>query len=487
MRIDEYSACDGTELASLIASGEVSADGVYTAALEAIGAVNPTINAIANGPWEHPLDHAADGVFGGVPFALKDELGNHPAGIRYRCGSRLAGEGIEFPHDTYLMQRIRQAGFATAALTTTPEFSAFPDTVTKVNGATRNPWNPGHTVGGSSGGTAAIVASGALPMAHGMDGGGSIRLPSAWNGVVGLKPSRGRVSAGPDLQEPQFGLSHEFVVTRTIRDCAATLDALAGYMPGDPTMLQRPSRPWIDEVGVAPQRLRIALWAKPLSGIVDPEVATVVDAVARELESQGHSVEPAMPAVDWDEFMSAIGPMGGLGLHGMISAVSAMTGISPGPETLEATSLATFNYGSRLGIQEFLAFLGPQNRIARSIGAFFEDYDLLLSPTAHTAAPPIGFLVNEDDDLDTDIVGWLRTMFERCSTFTPLFNVSGQPAISLPLGQTTTGMPIGVQFVAPMCAEATLFRVAGLLEQTMPWAGRRPPIYASSTRMSPAP
>lgn len=481
MRIDEYSACDGTELASLIAKGEVSADEVYQTALEAISEVNSTVNAIANGPWERPLDHASDGVFGGVPFALKDELGNHPAGVRYRCGSRLAGDGFEFPHDTFLMQRIRQAGFATAALATAPEFSAFPDTVTKVNGTTRNPWNPEHTVGGSSGGTAAIVASGALPMAHGSDGGGSIRLPAAWNGAVGFKPSRGRVSAGPDVQETAFGLAHDFVITRTVRDCAAALDALAGYMPGDPAMLQQPERPWLDEVGVAPERLRIAVGTTALAGNTDPEVAAVVEAVARELESQGHIVESAMPAIDWDHFMSAMGSMAGIGMFAMIGAVSAMSGLAPGPDTLEATSFATYRYGSTVGIGDFLAFLPAVNIIARSVGAFFGDYDLLLTPTAQTPAPPIGFLVNKDDDLETDIVGWLRTMFERCSTFTPVFNVTGLPAVSLPLGESSTGLPVGVQFVAPMCAEDRLFRVAGMLEQVMPWADRRPAVYAGAT------
>lgn len=478
MHVHEYAAQDATGLAQLVRDKEVSADEVYAAALAAIAEVNPTINAITNGPWERPLDHAADGPFAGVPFGLKDELGCHAAGVRYRCGSRLTGDGIAFPHDTYLMQKFREAGLATAAVMAVPEFSTSTNCTTVVHGTTRNPWDTNRSTGGSSGGTAAIVASGALPICHGSDGGGSIRVPAAWNGLVGLKPNRGRVSPGPDSQDSAAGLSHEFVMTRSVRDCAAMLDVVAGAMPGDAMVLQRPDRPWRDEVGAPPGHLRVAVCTEAFSGVTDPDVVAVVERVAHTLEELGHHVEPAKPVLDWDSFIGGFVPMGGLAMYGLVKAVSAMSGLAPGPDTLEAASLAAYQLGTTVTVDEILAFGLPINAICQLMGAFFLEWDLLLTPTTQIAAPPLDLLDNNARDVNFE--DWMRMMFERFSSFTPIANVTGAPAITLPLGQTPEGLPVGVQLAGRVCDEAGLLRVAAQLEAAMPWSARRPAVYAGT-------
>jgi amidase len=480
MDIRDYTQHDATGLAELVQAQQVRADEVYAAALAAIDAVNPTINAFAQGPWDTPLDYAADGRFAGVPFALKDDPGCHAADIRYRYGSRLTGDGVAYPRDTFLMSRFRRSGLGAVGISAAPEFSLSPDTVTKIHGATTNPWDPTRSAGGSSGGSAALVASGAIPVAHGSDMGGSIRFPAGWNGVVGLKPSRGRVSPGPNRQDGAgFGLSSEFVLTRTVRDCAALLDIAAGPMPGDGVVLKEPMRPWVEEVGAAPGRLRIAVCADAYCGSTDPEVKSAVEATARRLEELGHDVEFEAPAVNWEEFIHAFTPMAGAGAYALISAMSALTGRTPGADTLEATTLAAYQYGTEVTVDQVLAFAGPVNAVSRAFGEFFVEWDLLVTPTAQVGPAPIGFL--DIADVTGGFENWLHRMFEQLGSFTPLFNVTGGPAISLPLGWTAAGHPIGVQLATPMCDETTLFRVAAQLEEAMPWAARRPAVHAASS------
>ncbi|WP_409464439.1 amidase [Amycolatopsis sp. GA6-003] len=476
MRLDEYAALDATALAALIASGEVAAAEVAALAVEAIGKVDPELNAVADGPFDRPLEYARDGRFAGVPFAIKD-LVLHAAGVPTRMGTRLLGKGVVPPEDTHLMERFRAAGLATLAVTTTPELGFNGNSEALAYGSTRNPWNTGHSAGGSSGGSAALVAAGALPIAHANDGGGSIRVPAACTGLVGLKPTRGRVPAGPDFSDPLYGMGVELAVTRTVRDTAALLDEVAVSCPGDPYVLAPPARPWLEEVGADPGRLRIAVHTESWSGsYVDPEVARAVEAVAEVLEAAGHHVERATPVFEWESFLHANQVLWSGFLAGAVAGIEEMTGVAAGPENLERTTWACVEYGRSLSAMELTAALGAMNVVSRVAGRFFTEYDLLLTPTTNTPALPLGRL---DANAELAAGEWTRQLFDACS-FTPLFNQTGAPAISLPLGQSVQGLPIGVQLGGPVCSESVLLRVAAFLEQAMPWEARRPAVHVAT-------
>jgi amidase len=476
MHVDDYAAHDATGLAELIKAGKVTGAEVHAAAVEALEAVLPRLGAGASEPFDAPLEHDADGTFGGVPFALKD-LVCHAAGVPTRMGSRLTGpDGLTFPHDTELMARFRKAGLATAILSTSPEMGYNANTEPLIHGSTRNPWDVTRSAGGSSGGSSALVAAGAVPVAHANDGGGSIRIPAACNGLVGLKPTRGRVPIGPDYQEALSGFAVEFAVTRTVRDAAALLDEVAGWAPGDKFRLQAPARPFAHEHGQDPAPLRIALHTASWAGTdVDPEVVAAVEGVATVLEGLGHHVERATPEFDWAEFMLAHYRVWGGFVAESVHAVSAMTGLTPSRDTLEATVLAGYEYGRGLTVIEMGEAFGIVNRISRALGAFHQRYDVLLTPTMNTPPLPLGYL---DANADLGHEAWTRRIFDVAS-FTPLFNLTGAPAISLPLATTSAGLPIGVQFAADLCGESTLLALAGQLERAMPWADRRPAVHAA--------
>ncbi|VFA97497.1 amidase [Nocardia cyriacigeorgica] len=477
MNIDEYAALDATSLAAVIASREVTADEVAELATKAITSVNAELNAAADGPFERPLDYDTEGRFAGVPFAIKDLI-CHAAGVRTRMGTRLVGDGIVPDADTYLMERFRAAGLATLAVTTTPELGFNGNTEALIYGSTRNPWNTAHSVGGSSGGSAALVAAGALPMAHANDGGGSIRVPAACNGLVGLKPGRGRVSVGPDHNDALYGMGAEFAVTRTVRDAAALLDEVAVAFPGDPFVIAPPERPYLDEVGADPGRLRIAVHIESWAGTpVDPEVARAVDAVAATLEAAGHHVDRATPVFEWEQLLNANHVLWSSFLAQAVAGVEAATGATAGPDNLERTTWACVDYGRKVSAVELGAALSAVNVLTRQVGQFFTGYDLLLTPTLNTPAPLLGEM---DGNADLTSLEWTTKLFDLFS-FTPLFNQTGTPAISLPLGQSTQGLPIGVQLAGPACSESLLLCVAAQLEQAMPWADRRPGIYAGTT------
>jgi amidase len=477
MQLTEYAALDATALAELIRRREVSGPEVYAAALEAIDAVNGELNAVAGGPWERPLDHAADGPFAGVPFVLKD-LGPHPQGVPTMSGSRLSGDGVVHAHESFLIRRFRETGLAVAALTTVPELGQNASSEALVHGPTRNPWDLTRSSGGSSGGSAALVAAGAVPAGHASDGGGSIRIPAAFTGLVGLKPSRGRISPGPDSQEPGWGVAVEGVVTRTVRDSAALLDAVAGAMPGDKFAIRDPLRPWSQEVGADAERLRVALHSDSWSGTqVDPEVADATEAVGRRLEQLGHHVERATPRLDWDPFMRAVVTLFAAALIEAVDALAAASGLRPGPDTLERTTFASYERGKTVTALEIGLAMRTMNEVTRTVGDFFTEWDLLVTPTVSVPPLPLGYLDADDASLDAD--GWLRRIFDVCS-FTPLFNCAGTPALSLPLGSTSSGLPIGVQLAAPMCGEDVLIRAGSQLEEAMPWQDRRPDVHAGS-------
>ncbi|RJO73682.1 amidase [Nocardia panacis] len=476
MKIDEYAALDATALAAVIAAGEVTADEVAAVATAAITEVNKELNAVVAGPFDRPLDYAPDGRFAGVPFAIKD-LVCQIAGVPTRLGTRLTGTGLVPPADSHLMERFRAAGLATLAVTTTPELGFNGNSEALAYGSTRNPWHTAHSAGGSSGGSAALVAAGALPVAHANDGGGSIRIPAACNGLVGLKPSRGRVPSGPGHSEGLFGCGVELAVSRTVRDTAALLDEVAVSFPGDPFVIAQPARPWSQEVGADPGRLRIALHTESWAGsYVDPEVAQTVEAVAQVLEAAGHHVERATPRIEWQTVLNSTITLWTTFLAEAVAGLEAMTGTKASAENLERATLACVEHGRSLDALALCAALDAGNTITREVGRFFTEYDLLLTPVHNTPAPPLGHL---DQNADLTAVEWATHLFDNCS-FTPLYNQTGMPAISLPLGQSTRGLPIGVQLGGPACSEALLLRVAAQLEQAMPWADRRPRVHAAN-------
>ncbi|HET9918543.1 MAG TPA: amidase family protein [Ktedonobacteraceae bacterium] len=473
MHFSEYSEYDAVGLAQLIKSGDVSAQEVQQIARQAILAVNPVLNALVGELFEEALPASTTGPLAGVPFVVKD-LSLHAAGIRTWMGSRLAGEGIVFPQDTDLMTRFKQAGLVTLGRTATPEFGFNATAEALANGPTHNPWNLSRSSGGSSGGSAALVAARAVPVAHGTDGAGSIRIPAAWCGLVGLKPTRGRTPPGPDTDERLSGLGIDFALARTVRDVAALLDAVSGPGVGDKYFAAPPERPYAQEVGTPPGRLRIAMTTRAWSGVpVDKEYADTVSMVCHELAAMGHDVEEASPEVDWECFVEANLPIWTASVADSALGLAHARGIDLGPDVLEAVTLASVEYGQRLTAVDLLRALRLCKSISRGVGAFFGSYDVLVTPTIAAPPPLLGTLNQNDPNIDPR--GWLDTLFALIP-FTPLFNMTGQPAISLPLGQSSEGLPIGVQLVGRYGDEATLLRLAAQLEQALPWAARRPSV-----------
>jgi len=344
----------------------------------------------------------------------------------------LRDAGFIAPHDTYLAAKFRAAGFVFLGRTNTPEIGTVPTTEPVAYGPTRNPWDPGRSPGGSSGGSAAAVAAGIVPAAHGNDGGGSIRIPASACGLVGLKPTRGRTSAGPDMGELVSGIVVEGVVTRSVRDTARILDAVAGAMPGDPYVAPPFPRPLAEEVGAPTGRLRIGLLTRPPGGFfaAHADVVAATEVAARLLGSLGHDVEP----LDW----------------------------------------ALAEMGRVLSAEQYLAARQWVDAWRRRVAAWWADcYDLLLTPTLPEPPVPLGTFTATSSD--AVVVGLRASQF---AAFTLPFNLSGQPAISLPLHWNAAGLPIGVQLVAAYGREDVLVRVAAELEAAAPWAARRPKIHA---------
>ncbi len=476
MDLHEYSRCDAVGLRELIAAGEVSATEVESVARQALDLVNPAVNGLAIPPFSPALEHAGDGPFAGVPFLIKD-CAPMARGVPFFCGSR-AIRGAVADHDSELMSRFRAAGLVTLGLTAAPELAISFATEPLRTGPTRNPWDLDRGVGGSSGGAAALVAAGAVPVAHANDGAGSVRIPASCCGLVGLKPSRGRTPCGPDISEAAFGASVEFALTRTVRDAAHLLDAVHGPAVGDKYTAPPPAGRYVDEVGRDTGPLRVAVTTTAWSGVaVDAEVAAAAVEVGRTLESMGNVVTEATPAVDW--------PVVLLGARANLTALAApflLAPRQPDPDRMEAVSARLLREASAVPALDLFAQLDAQNRVTRTVGAFFTGYDLLVTPTLGQLPAPHGTL-RQDDPAHTP-ESWLESIFEY-GPFTVLFNISGQPAISLPLGQSRTGLPIGVQLVAPYAREDLLFRVASRLEQVMPWRDRTPPVFAGASAATP--
>lgn len=478
--LKDYASHDGLGLAELVARKQVKPEELIEAALAAVEKVNPKLNAVLQTLPDEARAEIAKGLpnapFAGVPFMIK-ELVLHAKGVRCDQGSKLA-QGFVPAEDTNLMARFRRAGLVLAGTTQTPEFGYNPTTETVLFGPVHNPWNQGRSAGGSSGGSGAAVAAGIVPLAHGNDGGGSIRIPAACNGLVGLKPTRDRTPTGPDYADPLCGLAIEFALTRSVRDAAALLDCVAGPDVGAPSHPVPPPRPYREEVGANPGKLRIACTVTPASGQkVDPECDKAVRETVKLLQDAGHTVAEDSPKYNWDEFLDKVHVI--WAVFGAISAdaVAQAMGRKPGPDNLESVTWSCYQDGKRYSALDLLDSMNHNNVLSRMVGAFFEKYDLLITPTIAQPPAKLGELNQNRPGMSAK--EWTRQVFAYCP-FTPLFNGTGNPAISLPLHWSADGLPIGVQIVGKFGDESTLFRVASQLEQARPWANRRPPLHAGA-------
>ena len=496
--MQDFSSHDALSLADLVRTGQVSSRELVTASIERIESLNPRLNAVVHKMFGRALKEAdaarGDGPFDGVPFMLKDLLSWY-AGEPTTSGSRLY-EGWIPPFDTEMVKRYRRAGVIVVGKTNTPEFGLTPYTEPELFGPARNPWDTTRTTGGSSGGSAAAVASGMVPWAGGGDGGGSIRIPASCCGIFGLKPTRGRTPVGPVVGELWQGAAIEHCLTRSVRDSAAMLDAVAGPDVGAPYWAPAPERPFLDEVVKSPGRLRIAFTSTPFLGhAVHPDcVAALVDAV-KLLESLGHEVVESAPTVDREEFNRAFLTVICGEVRADLLAAQAIAGRTATPDNVEFTTWGLNLLGKSLSAGAFVKAERYLRSSSRRVGAFFEDFDVLVTPTM--SVPP--FVIGElqpppHERALLKILGRLRASnvlkllgaLEQTADkifdvipYTPLFNITGQPAMSVPLFWNAANLPIGVHVVGKYAGEATLFRLAGQLEQARPWKDRRPPISGS--------
>ncbi len=467
---------DAIGCAELVHAGTCTPRELVGAATARIEAANPRLNAVVHDRFEQALAEA-DAVdtaapFAGVPFLYKD-IGAFEAGERATLGMRLLRDrDMRAPFGSNYADRIRAAGFIPLGRTSTPELGLCATTEPEAFGATRNPWDLSRTPGGSSGGAGAAVAGGLVPVAHGNDGGGSIRIPAAACGLVGLKPSRGRISWGPVLWETDAGLAVEGVLTRTVRDTAALLDVLAGTFPGDPYAAPAPGRAWREEVGADPGRLRVGMLeqAPAEAWPTDPACVEAVRRCAATLEELGHVVEHSAPQAisDWSFAAGWVDLWAVTAAAATIAAIEALVGAPIGADDVEPMTWALTERGRAMSAVEFIQRREELGAMARIAGAWWgEGFDLLLTPTVQAPAPALGALMEGDP----------TTLLERQLRWfplTPFANVSGQPAISVPVDSGADALPVGVQLIAGLGREDVLIRIAAQLEEALPWRGVAP-------------
>lgn len=465
---------DATEQARLVADGEVTARELVEAAIERIERLDGPLNAV-NIRWFDDARTATDGElsgpFAGVPTLLKD-LWAHSAGHPMTNGNVALREAMPISdHDTELVTRFRDAGLVTLGRTNSPELGSLPVTEPIAWGPSRNPWSTEHTPGGSSGGAAAAVASGMVPVANASDGGGSIRIPASCCGLVGLKPSAGRITMGPERDES--GLSVHFAVSRSVRDSARLLDAVAGPGIGDNVIAPAPFRPYADEVGNDVPKLRIGLLdTHPLGQPLHTDCVDAVRSAATMLEGLGHDVEPGFPdALADGSFSARFMAMWATNMALGVAILGEAIGRELTADEVEPVNWAQAQHAAKVSGVEYGAALGAVGQYRRKIRSWWADgWDLLLTPTL--SEPPVR--IGEHDAQPGDPLAGMRRAGAFVS-FTPPFNASGQPAISLPLHWNDSGLPIGVQLVAAYGREDLLLNVAAQLEQAHPWAHRTPP------------
>ena len=479
---DSFAPLDATAQAALVRSGQASPLELVDAAISRIEALNPQLNAVIHERFEQARAEAAgtlpDGPFRGVPFVLKD-LHAFSAGDPHNAGAAfLKDAGWTAPGDDHLVARLRSAGVVFVGRTNTPEFGTTITTEPTAHGASHNPWNLEHSTGGSSGGSAAAVASRMVPAAHASDGGGSIRIPASECGLVGLKPTRARVPLGPEIGDSWGGATVHGVVTRTVRDTAALLDVLSGPVAGDPYPAPPLAGPLLVEVGRDPGRLRIGVLDHPLlpGVIADPDTAAAARHAADLLSQLGHMVSDDHPAAMTENAFSAT-------FSTVVAAAVALDlavwgeklGREIGPEDIEERNWMFASIGRAISAPEYLRAIHWQQAWTRRMVEWWRNtpeddgFDILVTPVLNGPPPKLGWL--------SDPVEGLQRVTDMMQ-FTAQFNVTGQPAISLPLWWTESGLPVGVQLVAPFGREDLLIRLASELEAASPWANQLPAVHA---------
>ena len=473
--VDEIGALDATAQAELVRAGQLSALELVDAGIARVEKLNGELNAVIHPLFDEARDAASaladrSAPFAGVPIVVKD-LDGPLAGAPFHMGTRyLKRHHFVADQDSFLFAKLKAAGFVVIGKSNTPEFGLAPTTEPLSYGATHNPWDTTRSPGGSSGGSGAAVASGMVPIAHAADGGGSIRIPASECGIVGLKTSRGRISSGPDSSESWGGCTVRFAVTRTVRDTAALLDVAAGAMPGDYSVAPPPARPYVDEVGADPGRLRIGVRTLPFAavGVTHPDCVAAVEAAAKLLESLGHIVEPGAPdGLDDSRIIEGFLPCFTVWTAGDVDQIVRMVGQPLGADDIEPETRELAEFGRAVSGVDLQGGLDLLRTMTRVVAPWWQDHDLLLTPTITEPPPPLGSFRGTANPRATQLV-----------PFTLPFNVTGQPAISLPLHWNDDGLPIGVQLVAAYGREDVLLRVAAQLEAAQPWTHRRPPVSA---------
>ena len=493
----EYERYDGLGLAELVARREVSAAELVEAAIARVEARDPRVNAVPVRTFERARAEASgplpSGSFAGVPFLVKDLL-VAVAGVRLTSGCRFLADFVP-DRDAELAVRHRRAGLVMIGRTNTPELGIMGVTEPALHGPTRNPWDLGRTPGGSSGGSAAAVAAGIVPMAHGGDGGGSIRIPASCCGLFGLKPTRGRVPLGPDFGEQWAGFVQDHAITRSVRDSAALLDATHGPETGGPYTAPPPARPFLAEVGAEPGALRVAFTRESLFGeTTHADCLAALEDAASLAATLGHRVEEARPAFDRRVLRRAYLAVIAASTARAIDWVGELVGRKPTRAGFETETWLLGMIGRAMNAHEYLAHLDAIHAARVAVARFFGRFDLLLTPTL--AHPPLAvgaLALGAGERAQIAVLRALRSKrllnaalermageaFEATGN-TMIANLTGQPAMSVPLQWSAAGMPIGVQFVARFGEEATLFRLASQFETARPWASRRPPGFADA-------
>lgn len=466
---------DATELSSLVKNKEISVPELVDSAIERLEKVNGQLNAVITPMYREARTSATNqplrGPFPGVPFLVKDFLAE-VKGVRFTEGSAFLDEHVP-SDDTELIARFRDTGLLFIGKTNTPEFAIGATTEPKRFGATYNPWNTNLTPGGSSGGSAAAVAARVVPMAHANDVAGSIRIPASCCGLVGLKPSRARVSLSPLYGDVFGGMLSEFAVTRSIRDTAALLDAVAGPVTGDPYSLPLPGRPYSQEIKYEPGKLRIGFsTVTPLGDDLDPECERAVSAAAKLCADLGHEVDERAPDYDAMRLWTNLTTILASGLAWAMQDWSRRLDQPLTENSFEPFVWAFGERGRSISATDYLLAVQDLQAEVRRYSRFFESYDLWLTPTLGKPPVPLGTLKYDGDPVE------LRRRTARFSPFTYIANATGQPAISLPLHWSENGIPIGVHMTARVGEESTLLRIAAQLEQVQPWADRLPTVCA---------
>lgn len=473
MNCSNYPEMDGLQIAHSVRKGEISCVEVIECAIARIEELNPSINAVIYRMYEDARKIARNprtgSPFAGVPMLLKDLAAGACAGTPCTMGSALLANNIS-DFDSEVVGRYKAAGAIILGKTNLPNFGTNATTEPRSFGPTKNPWDLTRSAGGSSGGAAAAVASGMVPIAHGTDAAGSLRVPASHCGVFTMKPTRGRISAGPESPEFVGGLGTVHVLTRSVRDSAAMLDATAGYADGDPHLIRKPNESFLSSVSQKPRPLRIAFsTAAPNNVSVDEECIAAVQAAAKLCEDLGHHVEENAPVFDFEEMSKAFALLHAPHWGGLATTLMDKLGREPAPEEIEPSVVAWAKLGINCSAIQYVKAQRDMYQIAKGISHFFKRYDVFVSPCA--AQPPVALGVI--DASDHDFERFLKRMWSHMA-FTAQFNCTGQPAMSVPLHLTHDGLPVGVQFVARLGEEVTLFSLAGQLETARPWRSRRP-------------